>query len=96
MTKRKSPSPPTESVEYDPSKTILTNFLRAGEKNVAIYVWNELQKVSAQMYIDANREDFRDAVICIVVSQEPVTTGDVIGGAKVIRCHFTSNGGGGR
>jgi hypothetical protein len=68
--------------------TVLEQMLANGDHQIDIYVWHESQKLPAGRYVETNSKDYPDADIRIVVSSEPVKTGDVVNGRKVIRYHF--------
>ena len=68
--------------------TVLEQMLASGDRQIDIYVWHENQKLPAEQYVKANSQGYRDADIRIVVSSEPVKTGDVVDGRKVIRYHL--------
>lgn len=68
--------------------TFLAQMLASGDRKIDIYVWHENQKLPASKYVETNSKGHADADIRIVVSSEPVKTGDVVNGRKVIRYHF--------
>lgn len=69
--------------------TVLEQMLASGDREIDIYVWHESQKLPAERYVETNSKNYPDADIRIVVSSEPVKTGDVVNGRKVIRYHFS-------
>jgi hypothetical protein len=69
--------------------TVLEQMLASGDRQIDVYVWHESQKLPAGRYVETNSKNYPDADIQIVVSSEPVKTGDVVNGRKVIRYHFT-------
>lgn len=72
----------------DSYSTYLEEYLAAGYMDVDIYVWDAESIIPAIIYVLANVGDHMDADIAIVVSSEPVTTGEVRDGWIAIRYAF--------
>ena len=69
--------------------TELQRLLAEGHRTISIYVWTELQKIPAGVYVNENSGDYSDADIHITVDTNPnITTGTEYDGRMAIRYGF--------
>lgn len=82
-----TPRPTPTSKNY---ATYLQEYCATGRTPIDIYVWNKDQQIPAGVYKDANGKECEEKgiQIRIVVSEENVTTGQIVNGRRVIRYYF--------